>query len=74
MKDLINKLLPLLTSLKGKKPIVIIIAILAVAAGLFAVHKGYIPESALNIDAIVNEVSSAFTIDSVHAVVDSLPK
>ena len=74
MKDVISKLLPLFASLKGKKPIVIIIAILAVAVGLFAVQKGYISENALNIDAIVNGVNAAFTTDSVHAVVDSLPK
>ena len=76
MKDVLSKIIPVFTSLKGKKPIVIIVAALAIAAGFFAVHKGYITEDNLNIDAIIKEVSNAFesapSVDSVTHAVDSV--
>ena len=84
MKNLLSKLLPLIEKFRGKKPIVIILSIVAIAASIFAVQKGYIAEDALKIDVIVDFISSAFEtpvadsivspVDSVKAiVVDSIP-
>lgn len=75
MKNVFSKLLPLIDKFKGKKPIVIILSIVAIAAGIFAVQKGYIAEESLNFEAIINVVSDAFAeapADSVIAPVDSL--
>lgn len=75
MKNVFSKLLPLIDKFKGKKPIVIILSVVAIAAGIFAVQKGYIAEESLNFEAIINVVSDAFAeapADSVIAPVDSL--
>ncbi len=75
MKNLINKLLPLIYKFKGKKPIVIILSVVAIAAGIFAIQKGYITEESLNFEAIINIVSDAFAevpADSVVAPIDSV--
>jgi hypothetical protein len=75
MKNLVSKLLPLVDKFKGKKPIVIILSIVAIGAGIFAVQKGYITEESLNFEAIINVVSDAFAttpIDSVVAPVEPI--
>ena len=75
MKNVFSKLLPLIDKFKGKKPIVIILSVVAIAAGIFAVQKGYIAEESLNFEAIINVVSDAFTeapADSVIAPIDSV--
>ena len=75
MKNLLSKLLPLIEKFKGKKPIVIILSIVAIAAGVFAVQKGYIAEEALKIDVIVDYISTAFetpVVDSIVSPVDSV--
>ena len=75
MKNLVSKLLPLIGKFKGKKPIVIILSVVAIAAGIFAVQKGYIAEESLNFEAIINVVSAAFTetpADSIAIPVDTL--
>ena len=75
MKNLVSKLLPLIEKFKGKKPIVIILSVVAIAAGIFAVQKGYIAEESLNFEAIINVVSDAFTetpTDSIAIPVDTL--
>ena len=75
MKNLISKLLPLVDKFKGKKPIVIILSIVAIGAGIFAVQKGYITEESLNFETIINVVSDAFAttpIDSVVAPVEPI--
>jgi hypothetical protein len=69
MKNLVSKLLPLIDKFKGKKPIVIILSIVAIAAGLFAVQKGYITEETLNFETIINVVSDAFAITPIDSVV-----
>jgi len=69
MKNLVSKLLPLVDKFKGKKPIVIILSIVAIGAGIFAVQKGYITEESLNFEAIVNVVSDAFATTTVDSVV-----
>jgi len=75
MKNLVSKLLPLIDKFKGKKPVVIILSVIAIAAGIFAVEKGYITEDALKIDVIVDLISSSFetpVVDSVVSPVDSV--
>ena len=73
MKNLISKLLPLINKFKGKKPIVIILSVVVIAAGVFAAQKGYINEESLNFEAIINVVSDAFAsapVDSVAVPVE----
>ena len=75
MKNLVSKLLPLIDKFKDKKPIVIILSIVAIAAGVFAVQKGYIAEESLNFETIINVVSDAFAeapADNVVVPVDSI--
>jgi hypothetical protein len=72
MKDLVSKLIKLLLSLKGKKPIVIGIVAAIFIVGFFAVQKGYISQDVLDMDLIIKEVEKAFASDSTKAVVDSL--
>lgn len=85
MKNQISKLLPLVAKLKGKKKVVIIISVVAIAAGLFAAQKGWIAEDALKFDLIIDQVSAAFPdstvvdtvvnhVDTTINVVDSLAK
>ena len=56
MKNLINKLLPLIGKLKGKKPVVIIVSIILVLIGFYAIEKGYITESSLDFGSIIDQV------------------
>lgn len=75
MKNQISKLIPLVAKLKGKKKVVIILSVVAIAAGIFAVQKGYIAEESLNFEAIINVVSDAFAeapTDSLIAPIDTL--
>lgn len=62
----------IIDSLKGKKPLVIIVSAVVIILGAVAVKYGYIPESLLNTQYIINTVSNVFTSDSTKAVVDSL--
>ena len=78
MKNLINKLIPLVGTLKNKKPVVLVIIAAAIGLGYFAVHKGWISEDALNVEMIIHGVSEAFenssklVTDSVTSPADSL--
>jgi hypothetical protein len=69
MKNLVNKLLPLVNKFKGKKPIIVILSVVTIAAGIFAVQKGYITEESLNFEAIINVVSDAFATTPADSVV-----
>jgi hypothetical protein len=68
MKNLVNKLLPLVDKFKGKKPIIIILSVVVIAAGIFAAQKGYIAEESLNFEAIINVVSNVFATAPVDSV------
>ena len=70
-KNLIGKLLPLVNKLKGKKPIVLILSAVAIAACIFAVQKGYIAEGSIDFGSIIDQVNSAFA-DSTVAPIDTL--
>ena len=69
MKNVFSKLLPLINKFKGKKPIVIILSIIAIAIGIFAAQKGYITEESLNFEAIINVVSDAFSEVQVDSII-----
>lgn len=78
MKNIVSKLVPLVSKLKGKKKIVIILSVVAIAAYVFAIQKGYIAEDAIKLDVVVDYISNVFAdsavapIDSVIAPVDTL--
>jgi uncharacterized membrane protein len=72
MKDLVSKLIKLLLSLKGKKPIVIGIVAIIFILGYFAVQKGYISQDLLDMNLIIKEVETAFASDSTKVITDSL--
>jgi predicted KAP-like P-loop ATPase len=84
MKNQISKLLPLVEKLKGKKKVVIVLSVIAIAAVIFAAQKGYISEDAVKFDLIIDQISAAFPdsavvidtvvnqIDTTLNVVDSL--
>lgn len=56
MKNSLNKLLPLISKLKGKKPAVIIISLVLILFGIYAVEKGYITEGMLDFGSMVDQV------------------
>jgi hypothetical protein len=72
MKNLVSKLLPLIDKLKGKKPIVLILSAVAIAACIFAVQKGYIAEGSIDFGSIIDQVNSAFADSAVVVPVDSI--
>jgi hypothetical protein len=72
MKDLVSKLIKLLLSLKGKKPIVIGIVAIIFILGYFAVQKGYISQDLLDMSLIIKEVENVFASDSTKIITDSL--
>lgn len=83
MKNQIPKLVPLVSKLKGKKKVVIVLSVVAIAAVIFAAQKGYISEDAVKFDLIIDQIDAAFAdsavvdtvvnqIDTTLNVVDSL--
>ena len=74
MKPITDKVIALISALKGKKINVVIAAIVLFVLGTVAVKYGYIPESMLNINVIIDQVSTVFGKDSATVVIDSLPK
>lgn len=74
MKNLpIQKILEVLNTLKGKKPAVVGISIGAVIIVYYMISKGYISESAININSIITQIDEAFKTDTT-AVIDSIAK
>ena len=74
-----DKIMNVINLVKGKKPVVVILSVVAIGLGLFAVSKGYIPESMLDVNSIVTYVEGAFgesakAVDTVatQVVVDSV--
>jgi len=67
-KDLISKLLPLVSKVKGQKPIVLILSVVAIGACIFAIQKGYIAEGSIDFGNIIDQISGAFA-DSATVVV-----
>ena len=58
MKNTLSKLVPLVSKLKGKKKIVIVLSVVAIAAYVFAVQKGYIAEDAIKLDIVIDYISN----------------
>ena len=71
MKNLVSKLLPLVDKFKGKKPIVLILSAVAIAACIFAIQKGYIAESSIDFGSIIDQINNAFA-DSTAVPADSI--
>jgi hypothetical protein len=74
-----DKIMNVINLVKGKKPVVIIISVVAIGLGLFAVSKGYIPESVVDVNTIINYIDGAFgetakAVDTIatQVVVDSI--
>ena len=64
----------ILAAVKGKKPIVVIGIVLAIALGTYAVQKGYISESLLN-DIVTHAsgfINDTAVSDTTTNAVDSL--
>ena len=57
---------------KGKKPVVIILSIVAVAVLYYAAHKGWISSDIVSIQQIVDGISSAFPANSVKVAIDTI--
>ncbi len=73
-KDLLGKLLPLVSKVKGQKPIVLILSAVAIGACIFAIQKGYIAESSIDFGSIIDQISGTFADSAVAVVpVDSIP-
>ena len=72
MKDLLPKLMSVIGLAKGKKPVVLILSLLAVGVVSFAIHKGWISADVLNVEQIVGGISSAFESDSVKVAIDTV--
>ena len=70
--DLISKLLPLISKVKGQKPIVLILSAVAIGACIFAIQKGYIAEGSIDFGSIIDQISSAFTDSVVVAPVEDI--
>ena len=61
MKNSLNKFLPLISKLKGKKPVVIIISVILISVGIYAIEKGYISEGMLDFGSVVDQVDQIMT-------------
>jgi hypothetical protein len=72
MKNLVSKLLPLVDKFKGKKPIVIILSAVAIAACIFAIQKGYITESSIDFGSIIDQINNTFADSTVVIPADSI--
>lgn len=67
----VNKLISLINSVKGKKPVVIIASVVVIAAAIFGINKGYISEDMLNVDAVVNFIDGVVSKESEAVAVDT---
>lgn len=79
MKQLLEKISPLIEKVKGKKPAVAVVSILAVLLAYYAVSKGYISDALVNPDFIIKSVEDAFSSKAVdttatQVIVDTVSK
>jgi len=72
MKNLVSKLLPLVDKFKGKKPIVLILSAVAIAACIFAIQKGYIAEGSIDFGSIIDQINNAFADSTAIVPADSI--
>jgi hypothetical protein len=75
MKKLQEKFLPLISILKGKRPMVIVVSLVVIGLSLLGVKYGYITEDMVHFHLIINQVDGIFvstTKDSVVLPVDTL--
>jgi hypothetical protein len=74
-----DKIMNVINLVKGKKPVVVILSVVVIGLGLFAVSKGYIPESVVDVNSIISYIDGAFgetakVVDTVatQVVIDSI--
>lgn len=72
MKNLLPKLMSVFNLAKGKKPIVLILSVVAVLVLYYAAHKGWITGEVVSIEQIVEGISSVFPADTVKVAVDTV--
>ena len=72
MKNILPKLMSVFNLAKGKKPIVIILSVVAVFVLYYAAQKGWIASDLVSVEQIVDGVSSAFPNDTVQVVADTV--
>jgi hypothetical protein len=72
MKNLVSKLLPLVNKFKGKKPIVLILSAVAIAACIFAIQKGYIAEGSIDFGSIIDQINNTFADSTAVVPADSI--
>lgn len=65
MKNQVSKLIPLVSKLKGKKKVVVVLSVVAIAVVIFAAQKGYIGEDAVKFDLIIDQIDAAFADSTV---------
>jgi hypothetical protein len=70
--DLISKLLPLISKVKGQKPIVLILSAVAIGACIFAIQKGYIAEGSIDFGSIIDQINNAFADSTIVIPADSI--
>jgi hypothetical protein len=67
-KDLISKLLPLVSKVKGQKPIVLILSVVAIGACIFAIQKGYIAEGSIDFGSVIDQINGMFADSTAIAI------
>ena len=75
MKKIQEKLLSLISILKGKKPMVIVVSVVVIGLALLGVKYGYISEEMVDFHLIVSQVEGIFVSpvkDTVSLPVDTL--
>ncbi len=75
MKTLQEKFLALISILKGKKPMVIVVSLVVIGLSLLGVKFGYITEDMVDFHLIVNQIDGMFVstpVDSIEVPVDTL--
>lgn len=72
MKLPLDKVKEILALVKGKKPAVVIVSILAIIVAYYAASKGYISQDLLSPDQIVKYVSDAFGSDTAKVAIDTI--
>lgn len=69
MKDSISKnLVPLLSKVKGKKPVIIVATVIVAIVGYLAVQKGYISQTVVNNFISSGKIDSIFTMPATDII------
>lgn len=72
MKLPLDKVKQVLDLVKGKKPAVVIVSLLAIILAYYAASKGYISQDLVNVEQIVKYVGDAFGSDTTKVAIDTI--